>query len=53
MELAIRFGQYIADLSQEQRDYNSIETLYKIFMTYERTKTITRRAAKVKRTAKY
>ena len=37
MELAIAFGRYIMSLTQEQREYSTVEQLYKIFETYERT----------------
>ena len=40
MELAIKFGNYLVSLTQEQREFNTVEQLYKIFITYERTKTI-------------
>jgi hypothetical protein len=33
MELAIAFGRYLMSLTQEQRDYNSVENLYQIFET--------------------
>jgi hypothetical protein len=42
MELAIKFGKYIMSLTNEQREYSTVEQLYKIFMTYERTKKIPR-----------
>lgn len=44
MELAIKFGRYLMSLTNEQREFNTIEQLYKIFITHERTKTISRRA---------
>ena len=31
-------------LTNEQREFNTVEQLYKIFITHERTKTIPRRA---------
>ena len=33
MELAIKFGRYIMSLTQEQREFNSVENLYQIFET--------------------
>ncbi len=37
MELAIAFGRYLMSLTQEQREFNTVENLYKIFITHERT----------------
>ena len=33
MELAIAFGRYLVSLTQEQREFNSVENLYQIFET--------------------
>jgi len=33
MELAIKFGKYLVSLTDEQRQFNSVETLYHIFET--------------------
>lgn len=33
MELAIKFGKYLVSLTDEQRQFNSVETLYQIFET--------------------
>jgi len=37
MELAIRFGRYLMSLTNEQIEFNTVEQLYKIFITHERT----------------
>jgi hypothetical protein len=31
MELAIDFGKWLVNLTQEQREYNTVESLFKIY----------------------
>jgi hypothetical protein len=33
MELAIDFGKWLVNLTQEQREYNTVESLFKIYET--------------------
>jgi hypothetical protein len=36
MELAIDFGKWLVNLTQEQREYNTVESLFKIYETAKR-----------------
>lgn len=36
MELAIDFGKWLVNLTQEQREYNTVENLFKIYETIKR-----------------
>lgn len=39
MELAIDFGKYLVNLTQEQREYNTVEQLFKIYESIKRIST--------------
>jgi hypothetical protein len=36
MELAIDFGKWLVNLTQEQREYNTVESLFKIYESIKR-----------------
>ena len=36
MELAIDFGKWLVNLTQEQREYNTVEQLFKIYENNKR-----------------
>ena len=39
MELAIDFGKYLVNLTQEQREYNTVEQLFKIYESLKKLST--------------